>query len=141
GHRRVDRGRSAVPGRRGAHLSADALHGRRDVLPRVRRAGGLPRRVPQSAPRRRLAAAEVATGARESGPRAGARLAVRASRTCGPHVLWYLRPLASDSPPPPVDSAATKASCGTSTRPMVSIRFLPSFCLSSSFRLREISPP
>jgi hypothetical protein len=40
-----------------------------------------------------------------------------------------------------VDSAATKASCGTSTRPIVFIRFLPSFCFSSSFRLRVMSPP
>ncbi len=40
-----------------------------------------------------------------------------------------------------VDSAATKASCGTSTRPMVFMRFLPSFCFSSSLRFREMSPP
>ena len=40
-----------------------------------------------------------------------------------------------------VDSAATKASCGTSTRPIVFIRFLPSFCFSSSLRLRVMSPP
>ena len=40
-----------------------------------------------------------------------------------------------------VESAATKASCGTSTRPMVFIRFLPSFCFSSSLRLRVMSPP
>ena len=40
-----------------------------------------------------------------------------------------------------VDSAATKASCGTSTRPMVFMRFLPSFCFSSSLRLRVMSPP
>ena len=40
-----------------------------------------------------------------------------------------------------VDRAATKASCGTSTRPIVFIRFLPSFCFSSSFRLRVMSPP
>src|SRR5690348_17082632 len=40
-----------------------------------------------------------------------------------------------------VESAATKASCGTSTRPMVFIRFLPSFFFSSSLRLREMSPP
>ena len=39
------------------------------------------------------------------------------------------------------DSAATKASCGTSTRPIVFIRFLPSFCFSSSLRLRLMSPP
>jgi hypothetical protein len=41
----------------------------------------------------------------------------------------------------PVDRAATNASCGTSTRPIVFIRFLPSFCFSSSFRLRVMSPP
>jgi hypothetical protein len=40
-----------------------------------------------------------------------------------------------------VDRAATNASCGTSTRPMVFIRFLPSFCFSSSLRLRVVSPP
>ena len=34
-----------------------------------------------------------------------------------------------------------KASCGTSTDPTCLIRFLPSFCFSSSFFLREISPP
>ena len=40
-----------------------------------------------------------------------------------------------------VDKAAMKASCGTSTRPTIFIRFLPSFCFSSSLRLREMSPP
>ena len=40
-----------------------------------------------------------------------------------------------------VDRAATNASCGTSTRPIVFIRFLPSFCFSSSLRLRVMSPP
>lgn len=40
-----------------------------------------------------------------------------------------------------VDSAATKASCGTVTDPMAFIRFLPAFCFSSSLRLREMSPP
>ena len=45
------------------------------------------------------------------------------------------------SPDSSVDNAATKASCGTSTRPMVFIRFLPSFCFSSSLRLRVMSPP
>ena len=34
-----------------------------------------------------------------------------------------------------------KASCGTSTEPTCLIRFLPSFCFSRSFFLREISPP
>ncbi len=45
------------------------------------------------------------------------------------------------SPVDPVDSAAMKASCGTSTRPTIFIRFLPSFCFSSSLRLRVMSPP
>ena len=36
---------------------------------------------------------------------------------------------------------AMKASCGTSTLPTAFMRFLPSFCFSSSLRLREISPP
>jgi len=41
----------------------------------------------------------------------------------------------------PVDRAAMKASWGTSTRPTIFMRFLPSFCFSSSLRLREMSPP
>ena len=36
---------------------------------------------------------------------------------------------------------ATKASCGTLTVPNCFIRFLPSFCLLSSFCLRVMSPP
>ena len=38
-------------------------------------------------------------------------------------------------------SAATKASCGTSTEPTIFIRFFPSFCRSRSFFLRLMSPP
>ena len=38
-------------------------------------------------------------------------------------------------------STARNASCGTSTPPTYFIRFLPFFCFSSSFRLREMSPP
>ena len=38
-------------------------------------------------------------------------------------------------------STARKASCGTSTTPSCFIRFLPSFCFSSSLRLRLMSPP
>jgi hypothetical protein len=37
--------------------------------------------------------------------------------------------------------AARKADCGMSTLPNWRIRFLPSFCFSSSLRLRVISPP
>ena len=38
-------------------------------------------------------------------------------------------------------STARNASWGTSTPPTFFIRFLPFFCFSSSFRLRETSPP
>ena len=34
-----------------------------------------------------------------------------------------------------------KASWGTSTLPTIFMRFLPSFCFSSSLRLRLMSPP
>ena len=45
------------------------------------------------------------------------------------------------SPLGALERAAMKASCGTSTRPTIFIRFLPSFCFSSSLRLRVMSPP
>ncbi len=41
----------------------------------------------------------------------------------------------------PTLSTARNASCGISTRPTRFMRFLPSFCFSSSLRLREMSPP
>ena len=40
-----------------------------------------------------------------------------------------------------VDRAAMKASWGTSTRPTIFIRFLPSFCFSNNLRFRVMSPP
>lgn len=52
----------------------------------------------------------------------------------------YFLPLAP-GPLSSLDSTAMKASWGTSTEPTIFIRFLPSFCFSSSFRLREMSPP
>ncbi len=63
---------------------------------------------------------------------------VRATATVGvrPGGGYFLASTAS-----PVESAAMKASCGTSTRPTIFIRFLPSFCFSSSLRLRVMSPP
>ena len=41
----------------------------------------------------------------------------------------------------PIFSTARNASCGISTLPTRFMRFLPSFCFSSSLRLREMSPP
>ena len=59
------------------------------------------------------------------------------SCTCVPVPITYLSfPVGVSAP-----SAAMKASWGTSTRPIAFMRFLPSFCLSSSLRLREMSPP
>ena len=58
-----------------------------------------------------------------------------------------VRPSYFRSLPPPepgavsVERAAMNASCGTSTRPTIFIRFLPSFCFSSSLRFRVMSPP
>ncbi len=41
----------------------------------------------------------------------------------------------------PMRSAAMKASCGICTLPYSRMRFLPSFCFSSSFFFRLMSPP
>ena len=73
----------------------------------------------------------------------GMRNRLRAERTIGRGRIpfrklshyFFLPPLSSE------DSAAMKASCGTSTRPTIFMRFLPSFCFSSSLRLRLMSPP
>jgi hypothetical protein len=57
--------------------------------------------------------------------------------------VWHARHyfLPDFSPAGALESAAMKASWGTSTRPTIFIRFLPSFCFSSSLRLRVMSPP
>ena len=44
-------------------------------------------------------------------------------------------------PSSPILRRLRKASWGTSTRPTRFMRFLPSFCFSSSLRLRVMSPP
>jgi hypothetical protein len=62
-------------------------------------------------------------------------------RECGHTGGVYFFDLALSTAFWSVESAATNASCGTSTRPIVFIRFLPSFCFSSSLRLRLMSPP
>jgi hypothetical protein len=41
----------------------------------------------------------------------------------------------------PIFRASMKAACGMSTLPNWRMRFLPSFCFSSSLRLRVTSPP
>jgi hypothetical protein len=51
------------------------------------------------------------------------------------------RPYFLPSPSPESSSTARKASWGTSIRPTCFMRFLPSFCFSSSLRLRVTSPP
>ncbi len=57
---------------------------------------------------------------------------------CDPAYVHYLLDFSAVGA---LESAAMNASWGTSTRPTIFIRFLPSFCFSSSLRLRVISPP
>ena len=63
------------------------------------------------------------------------------ARFLGAGLRCYFLALSTELPAPSLESAATKASWGTSTRPTIFIRFLPSFCFSSSLRLRLMSPP
>ena len=69
----------------------------------------------------------------------GGRLVVRTGDPVD--VVAQVASEADADPAPSLESAATKASWGTSTRPTIFIRFLPSFCFSSSLRLRVMSPP
>ena len=92
---------------------------------------------------------QLAHPARQPVEEAGERLAARGVRTergrqldsrpVEPVGTTYFLPLSPG--PPSEESAAMKASWGTSTRPTIFIRFLPSFCFSSSLRLRVMSPP
>ena len=54
---------------------------------------------------------------------------------------FRLSPFALGLVPQFVFSTSMNASCGMFTRPIAFIRFLPSFCFSSSLRLRVMSPP
>ena len=87
---------------------------------------------------RALALALKEPGSRPRKQRMPSELVVRDStgpvRDAGGYFLVF-------SPGADVDNAAMKASCGTSTRPTIFIRFLPSFCFSSSLRFRVMSPP
>ena len=61
---------------------------------------------------------------------------------CGP--MWSSAPTGCDVRTAVYSSSlstAMNASDGTETVPKVRIRFLPSFCFSSSFFLRVMSPP
>src|SRR4051794_1442033 len=71
------------------------------------------------------------------GPAVGQRQQVGAGDADRLYPAGHFFPAGSDE----LDSAATKASWGTSTRPTIFIRFLPSFCFSSNLRLRVMSPP
>ena len=53
----------------------------------------------------------------------------------------FLNGFHAHSPSVPIFSTARNASCGISTLPTRFMRFFPSFCFSSSLRLREMSPP
>ena len=94
-------------------------------------AGGL------SSPRRRRGNGENA----EKGKKriVFSALPLRSPRLRGEDCRSPLHPQSSSSCP--TLSTARKASWGISTRPTRFMRFLPSFCFSSSLRLREMSPP
>ena len=81
----------------------------------------------------------VLPGPADDGDEVAVAAAVRAER----QVHVEVARAAHEPPfcPWPMLSTARNASCGTSTMPTCFIRFLPAFCFSSSFRLREMSPP
>ena len=74
-------------------------------------------------------------------------LRIAAFRSSNTNLMLAVGPMASGRTDPGLEvqsdnlRAETKASWGTSTRPMDFIFFLPSFCFSSSFLLRVMSPP
>ena len=158
GHRRRGRGvPRAAPARRGLRHDVARQPGARRPAPGLLRRGRRPaRRAVRRRPASRFAAVREARldAARRRGggaprPRRAARprrvgAHPRARRSCaagsleGP-VRNYFLPFSVRCRS--VDSAAMKASWGTSTRPTIFIRFLPSFCFSSSLRLRVMSPP
>ncbi len=72
--------------------------------------------------------------------REGGRVTASGYRPAPTHHFLAFPPFAL-SPAASEESAAMKASWGTSTRPTIFMRFFPSFCFSSSFRLRVMSPP
>jgi hypothetical protein len=80
-----------------------------------------------------------------------ARTPIKTAVTAGPYRIPACRRAppaarAGELPDPiryllSICSTAMKASCGISTLPTCFMRFLPSFCFSRSFFLREMSPP
>ncbi len=96
----------------------------------------------RAAGRRRTRGAPPSAGS-PAGSRPGCR-APRRSRAAGRGTAGRTRrPDRRPSSPgqPSILRAAMKADCGISTWPNCRIRFLPSFCFSSSFFLRVMSPP
>ena len=124
GRRAAPRGR---PGRRTRRRRAQP--GRRSGAPRDRR-----RPRPRPLGQRRVAEAAhlVASGPRQVEAVPHRRVA-DARVDEDDHFL--------PSPSPESSSTARNASWGTSMRPTCFMRFLPSFCLSRSLRLRVMSPP
>ncbi len=64
-----------------------------------------------------------------------------ANRGTPTHTRAHLGQAANHPSSPRASSTDKKAFCGISTSPKDFIRFLPSFCLFSSFFLRLMSPP
>jgi hypothetical protein len=114
--RPVCRMQKAVPRRRPAARALDGLCVRRHRLPHRTL------RVPRAPEARRGA------------------VSVRAKKPDEPACAKRRRSYSPASGDPTFNTAR-KASCGISTRPTRFMRRLPSFCFSSSLRLRVISPP
>src|SRR5690606_20759055 len=97
--------------------------------------------VPAADPAERDVEVDTEVALRGAARRRGGQGAVGGARVAGREGGAHFFALASFPVGESEPSAAMKASCGTSTRPMAFIRFLPSFCFSRSLRLREMSPP
>ncbi len=132
----AERAASASPRRRrevNLHLVAGEAAAR-DMIARL---GGLPPQPDAADPAVGPSAADDVPGSIEDSLRRAATFWVLALALNG--LLEDAR--RAEAQPSPIFSASMNAACGMSTLPNWRMRFLPSFCFSSSLRLRVTSPP
>ena len=125
-------------------LAAKELHADLGLLVlRQHKAPGLVARIREAgnAHHLRVRKARAAAAAHDAVRRIGdARHGCEQEGLLGKQVAHNLRPVLGSHYSSTL-RIAMNASCGTSTEPIAFMRFLPSFCFSSSLRLREMSPP